>query len=480
MTRTFACTVLLLGTAAAGLCQEPPPPPPIRLTLDPAATPVPALKYRLFPEVRDQNPGNAVQLYGRALNPDWSGFFRQDPKQYARLLELSEKPLRDFTSGDIKEFSFLTTTKTLKEVDRAARRPYCDWELTERLRVDGIAVLLPDVQSMRSLANLIRLRAKLQLRAGKFDEAMVSLQTGFAMARHVADGPTLIQGLVGVAIASMMLQVVDEWVNLPGAPNLYWALTELPHPLLDMRKGFEGERLYIDAILPGYREMLADPSLPPPSAQQLQKYLRSAVAVVDDWQLSDFDRGRDALLLVLRNYTQAKRMLAEHGRTPEQIEAMPALHAVFLYQVYKYDVAYDEARKWTAIPYAEAAATASWMANRDRFRGGGQSRDLADVLVPNIERIVSAPTRIERKIAALRCVEAIRLHAAANGGKLPPKLSDVAEVPIPADPWTGKPFEYQLDGERATLIGPASGAETPRATNSNRYEITIRVKTGVK
>jgi hypothetical protein len=477
MTRMIARALLLLVAAAPAFVRGQPP-PPIQLTVDPVAAPVPALKYHLFPEVRDQNPGNAAQLYYRALNPDWIGPLQHDEKQYAWRIELSDKPVRDFKPADVKEFSFLLTSKMLKEVDRAARRSYCDWELTEPMRTDGIALLLPEVQTMRTLANLLRLRAKLELHAGKFDEAAVTLQTGIAMGRHVADGPTLIQGLVGIAITSMMLQVVDDWVSLPGAPDLYWALTDLPRPVVDFRKGFEGERIYIDAILPGYREMLADPSLPPPSARQLQRNLRNATAVTDDWQKSDFDRGRDALLLGLQNYTEAKRMLREHGRTAEQVEAMPVLHAVFLYEVYKYDRAYDQLRKWTGVPYPEAISSLARAADREPSRSAGAGRDLAAVLVPNISSVISIPTRIERKIAALRCVEAIRLHAAAHGGKLPTSLADVTEVPIPSDPWTAKLFQYRLDGDRATLTGPAPAGEALDARNYIRYELTIRVKKG--
>ncbi len=86
----------------------------------------------------------------------------------------------------------------------------------------------------------------------------------------------------------------------------------------------------------------------------------------------------------------------------------------------------------------------------------------------------AARTRIDRQIAALRCVEAIRLYAAAHDGNLPPSLDEIKEVPVPFDPVNGKPFTYRLAGDRAffscePLPGqPATNANTPT------YEITIQ------
>jgi hypothetical protein len=467
----------LLALAAEQPPASSPQPPTIRLDVQPVGPPVPALRYRLFPEVRDQNPGNAVQLYLRSLNADWFGSLQRDQKQYNRLAELAAKPLREFTAADVKEASFVRQWKALLEVDRAARRPYCDWELTERVRADGIGMLLPELQSMRSLADFIRLRARLELHDGKFDDAARSLQTGFAMARHVAEGPTLIHGLVGVAIATGMLQVVEDWINLPNAPNLYWALSNLPDPLIDLRKGYEGERLYLDAFLPGYREMLADPTLPQPSAQQLATTLRRmlALSMFDErGPRSDLNRGLETLALALRDYPEAKRLLPDLGFSADQVKAMPVLHAVFLYQTYKYDAAYDEARKWLGVARERPVPAVRTSRGPGRVGPPPFQLDLTEWLIPAVEPTQAAARRVQRKVAALRCVEAVRLFAAAHGGRLPPLLSDVAEVPVPKDPGTGTAFSYSLDRGRATLTGPPPAGETASRSNSLRYEITVR------
>ncbi len=479
MTRWIVPAVFVALAAPAAQAQMPTELPPIRLELSPKGAPVPALKYHLLPEVREQNPGNAALLYYRAFSPDWYRQQGRDAKYYERLNELGDKPLRELTRDDVKDFTWLLNSKMLEEVDRAARRPYCDWEFTDRIRTEGIAFNMPDVQAMRQFASSLRLRAKLEIMDGRFDKAGRTLQTGFAMSRHVANGPTLIQSLVGVACATIMLQVVDEWVNLPDAPNLYWALTDLPHPLIDLRTAVEGERLFMDALLPGYRDRLADPNVPPPSAGQLRKDFDNIFGLLasdapGNTRSASLGSRLAVMALVLADYPEAKRVLRERGRTSEQVDAMPVLEAVFLYELYKYDAAYDDMRKGTGLPYPESAAFARRVDDRLRLARKTRPGDVAGILLPALDKVLSAPARVERKIAALRCVEAIRLHAAAAGGKLPEKLADVTEVPVPDDPWTGKSFEYHLEGDRATLTGPTPPGVAARAGTSLRYELTIR------
>jgi hypothetical protein len=82
------------------------------------------------------------------------------------------------------------------------------------------------------------------------------------------------------------------------------------------------------------------------------------------------------------------------------------------------------------------------------------------------EHLFADCARLDRRVAALRCVEAIRLYAAAHGGRLPPTLAAVKEVPVPEDPLTGKPFAYRLENDTATLEAAGSGLLT--------YELVLK------
>src|SRR5262249_18309435 len=142
--------------------EAPPEPQPVRLELRPMPAPVPALKYRLLPELRDTTPGNAVVLYYRAFSPEWQTH-RSDQKLMDEINAASEAPLKD---GPREDLAWLTKTTMLGEVDRAARRQYCDWEMVERVRQEGVSMLLPEQQGMRDFARLLTVRAKLELLEG--------------------------------------------------------------------------------------------------------------------------------------------------------------------------------------------------------------------------------------------------------------------------------------------------------------------------
>jgi hypothetical protein len=76
------------------------------------------------------------------------------------------------------------------------------------------------------------------------------------------------------------------------------------------------------------------------------------------------------------------------------------------------------------------------------------------VLLPAIGAVHQAAARSQRAIAVLRLIEALRIYGAAHEGRLPETLNDLTEVPVPIDPFTGKPFEYRREGDRAIIEGP--------------------------
>jgi hypothetical protein len=97
----------------------------------------------------------------------------------------------------------------------------------------------------------------------------------------------------------------------------------------------------------------------------------------------------------------------------------------------------------------------------------------ADPLLPDVSRVHRAQGRLDQRIALLRHIEALRLYAAEHNGTLPANLSDIP-VPLPDDPFTGKPFRYQVQGRTAHLRGsPPPGAEKDPAFNVH-YEVTLK------
>ena len=52
----------------------------------------------------------------------------------------------------------------------------------------------------------------------------------------------------------MMLAPCDELIAQPGAPNLYWALTTLPRPLVNLRNHLEVEQKLVENLIPELTE----------------------------------------------------------------------------------------------------------------------------------------------------------------------------------------------------------------------------------
>jgi hypothetical protein len=117
-----------------------------------------------------------------------------------------------------------------------------------------------------------------------------------------------------------------------------------------------------------------------------------------------------------------------------------------------------------------------WVAEAQEARTAEVERPpalFAEALVPSMKAVRRAQARIDQRIALLRHVEALRLHAAEHGGELPANLAEVS-VPMPDDPVTGKPFRYERIGASAHVRGsPPAGSDKDPFFNVH-YVLTVR------
>jgi hypothetical protein len=65
----------------------------------------------------------------------------------------------------------------------------------------------------------------------------------------------------------------------------------------------------------------------------------------------------------------------------------------------------------------------------------------------------------------------MRLHAAGHEGRWPDHLSEITAVPVPANPYDGRPFVYQRHGDKAVLTSEKGPKHMPWS-----YEITLMPK----
>ena len=62
--------------------------------------------------------------------------------------------------------------------------------------------------------------------------------------------------------------------------------------------------------------------------------------------------------------------------------------------------------------------------------------------------------------------------ASAGGAGVSPIVAGIGEAPVPIDLMTGKPFEYKVDGDTATLSAPIP----PGAPNHSSFAIRFVLK----
>jgi hypothetical protein len=176
----------------------------------------------------------------------------------------------------------------------------------------------------------------------------------------------------------------------------------------------------------------------------------------------------------MMHYSDAKEFLAGKGYSQERIESMPAAQAVLIYQKQEYLEIMDHFFKWFEVPYYQAQPNLEKAEKRfDNHRHTkGIKVNLFTTLLPAMSRIAFLQARLDRNIALLRTIEAIRMFAADHSGQLPGSLEEITAVPIPADPVTGKDFIYRrIDARNARLEAPVAPAEKKKRPV---YELAIK------
>lgn len=287
----------------------------VELTLHPAKASEPAQKYWLLLKAEEQIDADAAPLYEKALQALPKNSQKEQISQWLEIPS-SKLPLQQVQSI-LQQFN-----PTMELLKQAAKCNQCDWPYWDD------DTLSQKLRKFRTLAFFLDLQARVQVAQGQYDKAIGTIQIGFAMAKHLGEDPSLLQGLVGIAISGRMCRPLEQFIQGANAPNLYWALRDLPKPFIDLTEQLEFE---------------------------------------------DQD---------------------------------------------------------------------------------------------NREKIQLLMNRLDRNVAALQCIEALRLYASSHDGKFPNELSDITQIPVPGDPVTKKSLIYRRTDSKAFLETPAEKGQTDKYTIS--------------
>ena len=434
----------------------------ISLALRAADVPRPALRYRFQTSFIEESQGNAAPLLLKAMFELDERRFSQD--RHREMERWLAKPLSDLTKDDeerMGEYGRLPAS-----LEQAVRRRHCDWGLpfADTRFVD---MLLPEVSKARDLGKWVAIHARLQMSRGEIDKALGSLRTGFTLARHTNAGETLINALVAGLIVELQCRQIESLVELPGAPNLYWALTELPRPIVPLWPA-----LHIESATPYYLfSSLKDaPNLETLTREQGDRLLHGLIAEFSEsykfmglegqptLEQKAWMNRATATAMVMANAGAARKEMLGRGWSEAKLDELSTSQMLLIHTMRTYEESHDELFKAARLPYHEAAASIERASKDLAAARQREALPLASTLLPAFNRVFATVARTQQHIDLLRCVEAVRLYAAKHDGRLPARLEEISEVPLPIDPVSGKPFVYKVEGDVATLEGAAAEA----------------------
>ncbi|HKD35428.1 MAG TPA: hypothetical protein VKB78_01470, partial [Pirellulales bacterium] len=341
---------------AASKIEKPDQPNVVKLTIFPMKPPAAALEHPLLPRYLDLNPGNAALLYSKAiiLMAD-----RNDPKDFwAKIDRWLEMPPGELPRGDV-ERAIVSHASALKIIEQAAHRDHCDWQPPVHEDPDVFGILLPEMSHLRNAGRLLALKARLQIAEGRPTEALITLQTGYALAIHAGQCPFLVSNLVGVAISGMMDEQMLTLVQSPRCPNVYWSLTALPSPLVDLRSGLALESDSLLLAFPELKGIERQEHTPDEWRDLLVRFgtrWKQMALIVGGGKSPLDDLGMTAVMTAraIGMIGQVKADLVASGRDPKSVDAMPASQLVLLHMLLIYRQLRDEEFKWFYVPYWQA------------------------------------------------------------------------------------------------------------------------------
>lgn len=408
---------------------------------------------RLLPASPDLEEGNASVVMLRMIweQPVWM------QKVWPKLSEVADLPHDDPRVAEIPFDSFQ------RQLYRAAMMKHADWEYP----IDSepfATILLPDVQGLRNLAGRgMHIWIGQQITKGNLHGAREGILTQFACSRHIAQTPFLVTHLVANSISQMGLDRVELLIQQPEAPNLYWALAGLPESIGPVKDAIEFESRALMKSLPSFSDgvpatgdgkwksaadefvtfmNLSNPKrLTSSEADELKRKLVQESTAV----LTDKLGFQDATIAKMSSEEKVMRwvMLTAHefSTRTENAFSLPAPDAIKM--LAEIDSEVQSLEQKLVVP--------------------------ASPFIKNTARLYMSFHGFGRRVKFLQTVEAVRDYMAQNSGKLPQSLGDCS-LPIPNDPFTQKPFEYQMGNGTATLkMAEVEGVTQPQ---TRLYQIT--------
>lgn len=445
----------------------------IELTISPAASPSPVFKYRLTVLPHKTIPGNAATTYMRSLA---EGGLRNPFKRITDKFGLEShswydsQEFKDVAPEKILEASAEFDTYVREYLARATIQRDCEFDLgMEDLKGNrAIGFLLGFEQETRSMSRVLGLQTRAAIIEERFEDAVSLMRMNYQLAQNVSQTPALVAGLIGIAEVGITNHGMEQLISTEGSPNMYWALTELPRPIINLRRAMRMEMQWGERLIPELAEARKEHT-----DQEWNSLLNKVSGRFADGLLfGQIQNGvsgvaerkqapQDSLMATafgLVSYRSAKKRLIAGGEKKEDVEAMSVSEVLLKDASRELARISDFAEKEIYLPYPESMTRFNYvedfLVGEEKLNSPGAV--FASMILPAATQIRRAQLRVDRNICALRVIEAMRMHVAETG-VLPSSLDEIKIVPVPDNPATGEPFRYSLNEGKAVLDLPRDG-----------------------
>lgn len=457
---------------------QPPKQVPKVIEISPMAQPDPLLRYRLWPAPERRQRENIAPLVSRAVLMAGTAPKSALQEFSDRNTEWSELSIDELPQDDVEELlAKYTSASAIRELQRGENLMQIDYNL----QLDGLSAnelietLLPEYSEMRQLARILALRARLAVAQGRWDDAMKDLRVGIRLGEFAGRSTDFLVGrLIGFAIHSLMMGVIEEAIQRPDCPNLYWALAGMPvERLFETKQALEFESVLTSRIF-DFAEPLPEQPIGAAAARERIKRL------IDDANATLISAGGEngstsklmAGLYVVSLTEPSRELLSETAEWSGRVDELSSAEAVLRATMLKFARARDRWVAWSTLPnesWDEYTAERE-MAFGESASDGDLLVSMVNMLMPAVQAARSAGLRTTQQHHLLATIEAIRMHAAKTG-ELPKSLDAMRPVPAWQDALAGAPFKYQRASKTEAIL-----TRTPRFPNDQESIFQIKLR----
>ncbi|MBD3673354.1 MAG: hypothetical protein HUJ26_07490 [Planctomycetaceae bacterium] len=385
--------------------------------------------------------------YNAALGSPWKS---DDYPSVKKWIDLNQEPLDIVLEGTRQPHYFRPIVKTANE------------ELL-------LTTLLPDIQQMRELARLLSARAMLAIGEARFEDASSDLIALHRLARHVGQGATMIELLVGVAIDAVAregdLQLINcETISVEQLKAHQKSLSELP-TLAHCDRAMTSERMFnLDEL-----QTIATGN---PKSEQGKTFLSFAGldasstmgAILSEMFQHSIDW--NVVFTGINDYHDSVGEALSLDSFAKRFETIKQLNQ-------ELQAEYQQANRPSALALSVLFSP--------QCRGNHIRLVLLSLLTPALEQVVVAQTRGNSNAPLTETAFAVAAYQKREG-KLPDNLqqlipADLAEIPL--DPFTGQPVHYLVNNDAATIYCLGKNLQDDKGItqqeNRNEYDIVVRI-----